>query len=140
MANIALCYDADYTLLRDYHPRLIFERRNLDFDNFLNRVRELEAKEKTKGENTRLDIVYLAQFMYEVRHGSLQGLTIQEIRGAGKDLDKMLYPGLPEFFNKIKETNPQHTISHHIISVGLKDLLEASILGKYADSIFGYTF
>jgi len=80
MAKIALVYDADNTLLSGYHPSLILEMRGLDPKLFWNKVTSSQRIEEERGEKTRLDIIYLAQFMNEVRHGGLKGLTKAEIR------------------------------------------------------------
>jgi len=140
MARVALVYDADNTLMKGYHPSLILEKRGLDPKIFWNKVTSSQKIEEERGEKTRLDIIYLAQFMNEVRNGNLKGLTKAEMKEAGKDLPKMFYPGLPEFFTKIKEANPSHEISHNIVSVGIKDLLQSSVLGHHMKHIFGYTF
>jgi len=140
MAKIALVYDADNTLMSGYHPSLILEKRGLDPKVFWNKVSSSQRLEEERGEKTRLDIIYLAQFMNEVRHGGLKGLTKAEIREAGKDLPKMFYPGVLDFFTKIKLANTDHQISHNIVSVGIKDLLQSSVLGIHMDNVFGYTF
>ena len=138
--NIALCFDADYTLLEGYHPSIILDKRGVDVEKFWEKVTSLQQAEKSKGEKTNVDIIYLACFMHEVRYGKLNGLTIEEIRSYGKDLEKMCYPGIPDFFDKIKKTNPDYKISNNIISVGMKDLLMGSCLGQYMDNVLGYTF
>ena len=138
--KIALVYDADYTLMNQYHPNLILARRGIDPDEFWKDVSSRQKLEESRGEKTNLDIIYLASFMNEVRHGKLNDLTIAEVKVAGLDLEQILYPGLPEFFEDIKKANSDCDISHTIVSVGIKPLLEGSVLGKYMNEIYGYTF
>ena len=136
----ALIFDVDYTLIDGYHPTLILEKRGVDVSRFWRKVVDTELIEQGKGEKTSLDIIYLIHFMNEVRRGRLIGLSISEIKETGKNLDKMFYPGLPDFFDNIRQSNPNCQISHNLVTVGIKPLLEGSILGRYMDNIFGYTF
>ena len=138
--NIALVFDVDYTLINGYHPSIILEKRGVDIDQFWKKVSSLQQAEKNNGEKTNLDIIYLAHFMNEIRYGKLRGLTLQDLRNDGKDLEKLYYPGIPEFFDKIRKLNSENNISFNIVSVGIKPLLEGSSLNKYMNYIFGYTF
>lgn len=140
-ANVALVYDADNTLIRGYHPTLILEEYGIDADKFWKEVSSMQKAIEDGGEKTRPDILWLAKFMNEVRHGKLKGLSIDKIKEIGKNkLEFMLYPGVSEFFENIKKENPDYKISHNIASVGIKPMLQSSILGKHMDNIFGYTF
>ncbi|MBI2148753.1 hypothetical protein HYU23_03665 [Candidatus Woesearchaeota archaeon] len=138
--NIALVYDADFTLLDGYHPSVVLEEYKININDFWTKVGNTQKLEREKGDNTNVDIIYLAHFMYQIRYGKLKGLRIKDLKELGKEVDNMLYPGLPEFFYKIREKNPEHIISHNIISVGIRDVLLGSIFGKYMNKIFGYTF
>ena len=139
MKKIALVFDADNTLMRGYHPSAILEKRGINVNEFWKKVTSLQDKEKAKGESN-VEIVYLAMLMHEIRYGKLKGLTIKELKETGKEIDKILYKGLPEFFDKLRKNNEDKHISYNIVSVGIKPLLEGSSLAKYMDRIFGYTF
>jgi predicted HAD superfamily phosphohydrolase len=69
----------------------------------------------------------------------LSGLSLKNLHDWGKEINKWFYPGVPEFFPAIKKAHPSCTISHNVISVGIKPIL-TSALGQYMDNIFGYTF
>ncbi|MDP7115723.1 MAG: hypothetical protein QF632_00970 [Candidatus Woesearchaeota archaeon] len=140
MKRIAMVYDVDFTLMRGYHPSIILENRGLDVDCFWRKVSDLQRAETAAGEHTDSDIIYLAMLLHEVKHGELKGLSLNEIMGAGKNLEKYLYDGLPQFFPAISMEFPQYQISHNIVSVGIKPLIDGSVLGKYMDKVFGYTF
>lgn len=140
MANIALVFDADYTLMDGYHPSVVLAKRNIPVDEFWKMVVATQSREREKGEKTNTDIIYLAHFMHEIRNGKLKGLTIKELEKCGKDVDKMLYPGVPAFFDDIKSEHPGCRISHNIVSVGIRHILAHSALGPHVDEIFGYTF
>ena len=73
--------------------------------------------------------------MHEIRYGKLK-----ELQYTGKEINKILYKGLPEFFDKLRISNENLQISYNIVSVGIKPLLEGCSLAKYMDRIFGYTF
>ena len=140
MANIALVYDADYTLMDGYHPSVVLDRRGLNKQDFWGKVTRTQAREKEKGENTSLDIIYLAHFMNEIRYGQLERLTIRELEEAAADVTQMLYPGLPDFFPAINDAHPYSRISHNIVSVGIKHIIQSSVLGPHLDRVYGYTF
>lgn len=140
MSNIAFVYDVDFTLVDGYHPSLILEARGIDKTSFWNRVTQAQQAARQEGEDGPLDIIYLAFFMHEVQHGKLKGLTIASMHKLGSGLEQMLYPGLPGFFQEVRQASPQHTISHNIASVGIKPLLEGSVLAEHMDHISGYTF
>src|SRR3989338_3645754 len=114
MANVALAYDLDNTLIRGNHPSIILEARGVDVALFWKKVTTAQREAEEGGVDAPLDIAYLAFFMHEVRHGKLQGLTVDEMRGLGKHLEQLLYPGLPSFFGEIKAAHPYHTISHNV--------------------------
>jgi len=140
MANIALVYDACYTLLDGYNPSAVLERRGMNVDEFWQNVLRTQKREEERGDKTTKDIIYLALFMNEVRYGQLQGLTMQELQEAGTLVDKWLYPGLPEFFPALKRAHPDSRISHTVVSAGLKPTLEGTVLAEHMDHIFGYSF
>ena len=48
MTNIALVYDADYTLMDGYHPSTILKRRGIDVDEFWKMVVRTQTREKAK--------------------------------------------------------------------------------------------
>ena len=104
MKKIALVFDADNTLMRGYHPSAILEKRGIDVNEFWKKATSLQDKEKAKGESN-VEIVYLAMLMHEIRYGKLKGLTIKELKETGKEIDKILYKGLPEFFDKLRKNN-----------------------------------
>lgn len=138
--SVAMVYDVDYTLMDGYHPNLVFEKRGIDPEPFWQGVREREDIESRRRDAVSLDSIWIAHFLHEVRHGSLSGLTLAELRECGTKMQPHLYEGLPQFFEEIKQQNPTFRISNNLVSVGLRPLLEASPLGIYADRIFGYRF
>ncbi|MBD3318473.1 hypothetical protein GF342_01035 [Candidatus Woesearchaeota archaeon] len=140
MVPIALVYDADYTLMDGYHPSVVLEQRGMDVDAFWNKVIATQQLEKKKGDKTSKDIIYLAHFMHEIRYGQLKGLRIKDLAQAGKALQQHFYPGIPDFFVRVTNAHPYARVSHNIVSVGIKTILEHSPLGEHADTIFGYSF
>ena len=140
MKKIALVYDFDYTLADGYHPTSILESRGINAQEFWNKVAQTQQRELAQGEKTALDIIYLAHFMHEIRNGKLKGLTNNDLKESGKDVNKTLYAGMPEFFNNIKDEHKDAHISHNIVTVGIRTILQGSIIAKHVDNIYGYTF
>ena len=76
----------------------------------------------------------------------LAGLTQSKIQEIGQSLD--FYPGVPEFFDQIKETienQPEFRearirVEAYVISGGIQDLLRASPLATATDRIWGCNF
>lgn len=137
--RVAIIYDADFTLIKEYHQNLIFRRKGIDPKGFWDELKELEKREKQDGKKANLDIIYLALFMHELHYGKLKGLSIDEMRQAGKDISSILYPGLPEFFKRVKDEHKELDLSHNIVSMGFQPLLE-SAFGDYVDLVEGYGF
>lgn len=136
----AFVFDACKTLFDGYHPSVILEARGILPSEFWPKVTEMQAMYEKSGIDARWDGIWTALFMNEVRQGKLHGLTIDEIKSYGPKLDSMLFPGLPDFFENIRQDNPDFKISYNVVSVGLRDLIESSVIGSYADRVFGYTF
>lgn len=134
MKKIAFVYDVDNTLIQGYHPDIILKRRNVNVEEFWKNVENIQGTSQGDGMKEGDDILYLEYLLREVREGKLKGLSVREIEEMGKDLEEMLFPGLPEFFSLFEE------VSHHVVSSGIQHLLEGSLLRRYMDSIGGYKF
>jgi len=142
--NIALVYDADYTLMNGYHPTLILESRGYAPEEIQAFWQDVITRQKTaeqEGDNVSLDGIYVSKFMDEVRHGKLKGLSIDEIRQTGKNIANILFPGIPGFFRRVRQQNPNSNISHNIVSVGMRPMLQGCPeLNENMDRIYGYSF
>ncbi len=138
--KIAMVYDVDNTLVDGYHPNIILKRKGVDVNSFWRKIEDLQGFEQGNGIKAGQDILYLSYFLFEAWKGKLKRLRISEIEEMGADLEKMLYPGLPAFFDKIKEANPAFDVSHYLLSSGIQHLLEGSCLADHVARIIGYTF
>jgi len=81
-----------------------------------------------------------------VRAGKCPGLNNQLLRELGGELE--FYPGLPEFFQKIKDqisSNPkfathQISVEHYIVSTGLREMIMGSKIAPYVDDVWACEF
>ena len=132
--QIIFKFDLDGTLINDYHPTLILKHYKIDPKEFWSEIAQQE-KSNLFGIST---IVYLTKLIDEINYGRMQGLTLEKMRELGKGIDQMFFPGLPQFFEEIKKEFPQCQFRFHLISSGIKPLIEGSVLKKYFDEICAY--
>ena len=137
--KVAIAYDADKTLLRENHPNLILRARGIDVDAFWEEISRVQRAHKARFPDSNPDIYYLSSMAKKASQSSspLQGLTIAEIEKIAKEqMHTLYYPGIPSFFQKLKDANPHCHITHNIVSLGVDQMLRASELGSYVDRIF----
>ncbi|OYT31728.1 haloacid dehalogenase-like hydrolase [Candidatus Woesearchaeota archaeon ex4484_78] len=146
---IAMIYDFDLTLSPEYMQKPLFEGNKFKIteQEFWKLKEELVKKHEEKGKNAEKDTAYLHLLIELSKQGKpLEGLTEKVLQEAGKKIK--YYPGIPEFFNNIKdeiEKNPKYImygikIEHYIVSAGLKEILRGSILANYVEQIDGCEF
>ena len=127
-------FDLDGTLIDGNHPELILEEMNINPNLFWQEV----ASERNSDSFENKTGLYLTKFIDEINYGRMQGLTIERIKELGTGISKMFFPGLPEFFEDIQKEFPQCEFRFHLISSGIKPLIEGSILNKYIHEICAY--
>ncbi len=134
----SIVYDVDHTLIRGYHPDLIFRleefrERGIKSEDFWRRVEEIQGFPQGSGMRPGEDIVYLSHFVSQIQRGIYPSINITRLHEAGKYLEEMLYPGLPEFFSLLP-------VSHHLLSSGIQHVLEGSVLAPFMHSIAANVF
>ena len=124
----------------------LFEEYNVDSAKFWNEVNELSTYYRRQGITINRDSIYLNHLITYVNEGILPDLSNQKLFDLGKKLK--FYPGLPEFFPKIKEIINNDTkykqfniqIEHYIVSTGFEVMIRGSEIAQYCENIWGCTF
>jgi hypothetical protein len=92
------------------------------------------------------DTAYLNHLLTYVQHGRMPGLTNHRLKELGADI--AFHPGLPEFFERIRQTlerDPEAQrfelrLEHYIVSTGLKAMIEGSAIRPYVNGIWASEF
>ena len=143
---IAMVWDFDKTLIRDYMQVPLFKRYGIDSKQFWDEVNALPEFYAKKGIHINRDTSYLNHILTYIKAGKMRGLSNQILRDCGKELE--LFPGLPEFFPKIKslvEENEKFQkagikLEHYVVSTGFAETIRGSAVAPYLDGIFGCEF
>ncbi len=142
--NIVACiWDFDKTLIPNYTLETVFADYGIDMDVFWDEVNNLSKYYHKQGIAVSEDTAWLNHIFTHVKHGKLKGLSNKKLFEGGKKLK--FYPGLPDFFKKIKDFIKQDeefasygiTLEHYIVSAGLAEIIRGSEIANYVDGIFG---
>ena len=145
MSNIiAVIWDFDKTLVDGYMQDPIFDKYGEDAKKFWEEVNSLPDKywneQKVK---VNKDTIYLNHFINKTKEGVFKGLNNDLLFELGKKLK--FYKGIPEIFEKTKEIVKQNStfqeynikVEHYIVSTGMKNMIEGSIIKKHVEGIWG---
>lgn len=145
-STIALIWDFDKTLTHGYMQDPLFEEYGVDAKQFWSEVNALPgyyADEKCPGGpvNVGKDTIYLNHILTYVREGIFNNLTNDKLRELGSLIT--LAPGLPEFFDRMREVTSQDkyakhdiTVEHYIVSTGLRPMIDGSAIARFVDDIW----
>ena len=145
MSNIiAVIWDFDKTLVDGYMQDPIFDKYGEDAKKFWEEVNSLPDKywneQKVK---VNKDTIYLNHFINKTKEGVFKGLNNDLLFELGKELK--FYRGIPEIFEKTKKIVEENSIfqeynikvEHYIVSTGMKNMIEGSIIKKHVEGIWG---
>jgi hypothetical protein len=143
---VALIWDFDKTLISGYMQAPLFDKFDVDSNQFWNEVRQLKTYYRAQGIRVNPDSIYLNHLLTYIQKGPLQGLNNQTLFELGKELE--FYPGIPEFFSQIKheleneDTFKRYsvTIEHYIVSTGFAQMIRGCDLADYVEGIWGCEF
>lgn len=143
---IAIIWDFDKTLAKDYMQKPIFNKYNVDEKQFWEENNNLVNEYKEMGITINKDTVYLNHFLTCVEQGIFPGLNNEVLKNLGSEIE--FYNGLPDFFQTVKkvvEDNPEYqkfkiSVEHYIVSTGLKAMIEGSKIAPYVEGIWGCEF
>ena len=143
---IAIIWDFDKTLAKDYMQKPIFNKYNVDEKQFWEENNNLVNEYKEMGITINKDTVYLNHFLTCVEQGIFPGLNNEVLKNLGSEIE--FYNGLPDFFQTVKkvvEDNPEYqkfkiSVEHYIVSTGLKAMIEGSKIAPNVEGIWGCEF
>lgn len=143
---IAMVWDFDKTLISGYMQDPLFRRFRIDGKKFWDEVNALPEFYRAAGVHVNSDTVYLNHILTYVKSGLMKGLSNRVLRECGKELE--FYPGLPEFFPKIRElveSNEKYgsagiRLEHYVVSTGFAETIRGSAVAPFLDGIFGCEF
>jgi 2-hydroxy-3-keto-5-methylthiopentenyl-1-phosphate phosphatase len=132
---IAICYDFDGTLspgnMQEYG---FFSGLGKDAENFWN-----ESSKLARDNNADPILAYMNHMIEKARIGNI-GTTRQSFREYGKTIK--LFEGVDAWFSRINEYGKAHgiKIEHYIVSSGLKEMIEGTIIGKQFEKVYACSF
>ena len=148
MSNIiAIIWDFDKTLIKDYMEEPIFKEYGINSRDFWNETNALPEKYKQEqGVKVNPDTIYLNQILRYVREGKFKGLSNKKLRTYGDALE--YYPGVPEIFPKLRQVIEENLnykpydikLEHYIVSTGLTEIIKGSKVMQYISGVWGCEF
>lgn len=143
---IALIWDFDKTLARDYMQKPIFERYGVDEKAFWAEKNSLVEKYKKVGIKVNKDTIYLNHLLTCVEQGIFKGLNNALLRELGKEIT--FYEGIPEFLQTVKDLIEKDEkyrkyhirLEHYIVSTGLAEMIKGSDIYPYVNGVWGCEF
>ncbi len=145
--NIIACiWDFDKTLIPEYMQSPLFRRYGINEANFWAETNSLVEHYRLRGYHLSGEIAYLNHLLTYVLAGEMPKLNNKILRECGAAIK--FYPGLPEFFERIKtfiaekEIYHKHGIQleHYIVSTGLAEMIHGSAIAPHVDGIWGCEF
>lgn len=143
---IAFIWDFDRTLIPDNMQGPIFEEYGVDEGAFWREVDGLVDYHKAQGETIGRGLAYLIHILSYVEQGIFKGLSNAKLRELGQKL--VPCPGIPEFFEETRRhvrdipdfAKEEITVEHHVVSTGIRPMIEGSPLAPHVDGIWANSF
>lgn len=143
--TIALIWDFDKTLSPINMQEPLFEAYGIDKDDFWAEVNALPEYYRQAGIRINNDTCYLGHILSYVHHGRMPGLTNAKLKEFGAKIP--LFPGLPDFFDDIKQLvlKPEFleadiSIEHYIVSTGLEAMIYGTPMAAKVDDVWASVF
>lgn len=142
---IAVIWDFDKTIIKEYMQRPIFEKYNVNEKEFWKEVNELTERYGKQGVKVNKDTIYLNHILTCVKQGIFKNLNNQTLRELGSDL--RFYNGVPEIFIELKNIIEDDRykrydirLEHFIVSTGLTEMIKGSKIAEHVEYIWGCEF
>ena len=132
---LAIMYDFDKTLCtKDMQEYTFIPDLEMSVDEFWSEANKLR-------ENVKMDQVLTYMYlMVKKTNDRGKKLTKEYLNKIGADIE--LFAGVKEWFKRINDYADKHGIivEHYIISSGVKEIIEGSVIGKYFKQIYASEF
>ena len=132
---IAIMYDFDKTLCtKDMQEYTFIPNLGIDANKFWTDANKLR-------QNNKMDQVLTYMYlMFQKTTNNNTTIKRNYLNKIGKDIE--LFPGVSTWFDRINKYGKKHgvTIEHYIISSGLKEIIEGSVIGKKFKQIYASEF
>lgn len=132
---IAIMYDFDKTLCtKDMQEYTFIPNLGIDSNSFWSDANKLRHEDK-------MDQVLTYMYLMVKKTEDLgYHLTRKYLNDMGSDIE--LFPGVSDWFSRINKFGLEHgvTIEHYIISSGVREIIEGSVIGKYFKNIYASEF
>lgn len=142
---IAVIWDFDKTIIKEYMQRPIFEKYNVNEKEFWKEVNELTERYGKQGVKVNKDTIYLNHILTCVKQDIFKNLNNQTLRELGSDL--RFYDGVPEIFIELKNIIEDYRykrydirLEHFIVSTGLTEMIKGSKIAEHVEYIWGCEF
>ncbi|MBB5888268.1 haloacid dehalogenase-like hydrolase [Lactovum miscens] len=144
--TIAIVWDFDKTLIREYMQTPIFDKFGVDQSQFWAEVEQLPKKYAEEGININRDLIYLNHMITCVHQGIFPGLNNEMLFDLGSQMK--FYNGVPKIFDKLRsvvDDNDKYNdcrikVEHYIISTGLTQMIKGSAVNEFIDGVWGCEF
>lgn len=138
MPQLAFVFDFDDTLVPDSTGQFL-DDRGLDPDDFF----QNEAHPLIE-EGYDHTLAYLNKLLENIGSDSpLGGITNEDLREFGSNLDETTYPGIPDLFDRLNaqvEDEPGTYLEFYVISSGLREVIMGTDLSDYFSGVFASEF
>lgn len=132
---VAIMYDFDKTLCtKDMQEYTFIPNLKIDVSEFWNDANKLREVHK-------MDAVLTYMYLMIKKTDDIgKHVTREYLNGMGRDIE--LFPGVTDWFERINAYGREKglIIEHYIISSGVKEIIEGSVIGKYFKQIFASEF
>lgn len=140
---IAVIWDFDKTLIKDYMQQPIFDEFNVDAKTFWREVNELPDKyQKEQDVKVNKDTIYLNHFLKYVRDGIFEGMTNEKLKSYGGKLH--FYDGVEDIFSKTQDLLKDREymeldikVEHYIVSTGFAQVIKGSSIMEQVKKVWG---
>ena len=132
---VALLYDFDKTLCtRDMQEYTFIPNLGLEADEFWDEAEKVATKEKMDS------ILAYMYCMIDQANKAGSPLTRDMLVECGKHIE--YHPGVVDWFERINEYGRQAgvKVEHYIVSSGLKEIIDGTVIAKYFKRIFASEF
>ena len=129
--KIAIMYDFDKTLCtKDMQEYSFIPNLGMEASDFWKETDKIRINDKM---DAVLSYMYL---MNKMMNDKNIPLTREYLNNMGKNIE--LFKGVEDWFDRINNYGKEHgmEIEHYIISSGLKEIIEGSLIGKHFKCIF----